>query len=91
MVLDYRTEWKLHFRIVRALGKKMLTVKLDKDFVNFQGRIKGQSPVMTFIGNCYVIAPLCECAARADVDSDANSNFFTYVIKYKYDICFISL
>lgn len=46
---------------------------------------------MTFIGNCYVIAPLHKCAARADMDSDANSNFFIYVIKYKYDICFISL
>jgi len=53
----------------------MLTVKLDKDSVNFQGRIKGQSPVITFIGNCYVITtPVC--VARADMDSDANTSFF---------------
>lgn len=75
MVIYHRAEWKLYFPVVRALGKKMLTVKLDKDSVNFQGRIKGQSPVITFIGNCYVIAtPVC--VARADMDSDANTSFF---------------
>lgn len=75
MVIYHRAEWKLYFPVVRALGKKMLTVKLDKDSVNFQGRIKGQSPVITFIGNCYVITtPVC--VARADMDSDANTSFF---------------
>lgn len=75
MVIYHRAEWKLYFPVVRALGKKMLTVKLDKDSVNFQGRIKGQSPVITFIGNCYMIAtPVC--VARADMDSDANTSFF---------------